>query len=201
MNERTNDCFFFSVTLYYCYYTTIMKKGYSISDGRPSEQNCFDAIDATYRYATETAGIDPSRIILFGRSLGTGPTVDLCSRCCFPNNIAGCILQSPLESGVRCFVGLCSSYTLYPIDIFRNYSKIELIECPVFIMHGIDDTVVPCNNGKSLYAQLQERSCHSSVEYPPLWIQNRGHNDIPEDIILNHSKKFLNFLETREITR
>ena len=141
------------------------------------------------------AGIDPSLIVLFGRSLGTGPTVDLCSR---SPNIAGCILQSPLESGIRCFIGVCTSYTLYPMDIFRNYSKIENILCPVFIMHGTDDLVVPCNNGRSLYAQLQERSCHSSLEYPPLWIQNRGHNDIPEDIILNHSRKFLNFLKTRE---
>ena len=197
MNERTNDYFYFLSSFIITTTFTILpsKKGYSISDGRPSEQNCYDAIDAAYRYATDMAGIDPSLIVLFGRSLGTGPTVDLCSR---SPNIAGCILQSPLESGIRCFIGVCSSYTLYPMDIFRNYSKIENILCPVFIMHGTDDLVVPCNNGRSLYAQLQERSCHSSLEYPPLWIQNRGHNDIPEDIILNHSRKFLNFLKTRE---
>jgi len=169
--------------------------GYSISGGRPSEKNCYEAIDAAYKYATETARIDPSQIILYGRSLGTGPTVDLCSR---SPNVSGCILQSPLESGIRCFIGVCSSYTLYPLDIFRNYSKIELIQCPVFIMHGMDDGVVPCNNGRALYAQLQERPIHSSVQYPPLWIPNRGHNDIPEEIVLNSSRKFLKFLETRE---
>ena len=46
--------------------------GYSISDGRASEQNCYEAINAAYRYATETEQIDPSCIVLFGRSLGTG---------------------------------------------------------------------------------------------------------------------------------
>jgi len=166
--------------------------GYSISDGRASEQNCYEAINAAYRYATEIEQIDPSCIVLFGRSLGTGPTVDLCSRC---GPIRGCILQSPLESGIRCFIGSCSSYTLYPLDIFRNYAKIELIQCPVFIMHGTDDNVVPCHNGKALYNQLQERPFHNDIEYPPLWIPHRGHNDIPEDVVMKYSRKFLQFLE------
>jgi pimeloyl-ACP methyl ester carboxylesterase len=169
-------------------------EGYSISDGEPSEQNCYEAIDAAYKYATKTAGLDPSQIVLFGRSLGTGPTVDLCSRC---PKIAGCVLQSPLESGLRCVIGVCSSYTLYPLDIFRNYSKIENIQCPVFIMHGTDDRVVPCDNGRSLYAQLQERPFHESVDYQPLWIPDKGHNDMPQDICMQESRKFLKFLERR----
>ncbi|KAL3937483.1 MAG: hypothetical protein SGBAC_007420 [Bacillariaceae sp.] len=169
--------------------------GYSISEGEPSEENCYEAINAAYKYATETAKLQPSEIVLFGRSLGTGPTVDLCSR---SPDIGGCILQSPLESGIRCFIGVCSSYSLYPLDIFRNYSKIEDIKCPVFIMHGTDDKVVPCHNGKALYGQLQERSFHESVDYPPVWIEGRGHNDMPQDLCLDHSRKFLLFLERRQ---
>lgn len=94
--------------------------GYSIADGKPSEDNCYEAIDAAYDYAIREK-IHPSTLVLFGRSLGTGPTVDLCSR----KTVAGCILQSPLESGIRCFIGVCSSYTLYPLDIFRNYATLS----------------------------------------------------------------------------
>eukprot|EP00980_Cylindrotheca_fusiformis_P020241 scaffold7316_cov123-Cylindrotheca_fusiformis.AAC.16 len=150
--------------------------GYSISDGEASEKNCYEAIDAAYE------------------SLGTGPTVDLCSR---SPKIGGCILQSPLESGIRCFIGVCSSYTLYPLDIFRNYSKVEQIKCPVFIMHGMNDNVVPCSNGKAIYAELQERPFHDSVDYPPVWIPGSGHNDMPQDVCLDHSRKFLKFLDRR----
>jgi pimeloyl-ACP methyl ester carboxylesterase len=168
--------------------------GYSISDGEPSEENCYEAIDAAYDYVTTTAGIDPSRVVLFGRSLGTGPTVDLGSR--MPN-VAGVILQSPLESGIRCVIGHCSSYTLYPFDIFRNYSKVHTIQSPVFIMHGTDDKVVPCDNGRALYNQLQERPFHEQVAYEPLWMPSRGHNDMPQDICLEHCRRFLDFLQAR----
>jgi len=114
--------------------------GYSVSDGEPSETNCYEAADAAYRFLTVEARIDPSRVVVFGRSLGTGPAVDLCSR--IPD-IGGCILQSPLESAIRCAVGNFASYALYPVDIFRSHQKIGSVACPVLIMHGTHEYV--CN--------------------------------------------------------
>ena len=83
--------------------------GYSIAEGEPSEKNCYECIDAAYRYLTsasrnqtnESVVVDPSRVVLFGRSLGTGPTVDLAARLLSKNDgndrsLAGVILQSPL---------------------------------------------------------------------------------------------------------
>jgi pimeloyl-ACP methyl ester carboxylesterase len=168
--------------------------GYSIADGEPSEENCYHAINAAYDYVTTTAGVDPAHVVLFGRSLGTGPTVDFCSRTI---GIAGCILQSPLESGIRCAIGYYSSFTLYPLDIFRSYEKVSSIICPVFIMHGERDTVVPCDNGRALYATLQQRPCHSQVVYEPVWIRRAGHNDMPQVECLGHCRKFLAFLNDR----
>jgi hypothetical protein len=46
--------------------------GYSIAEGKPSEQNCYQSIQAAYDYLTHQQAVDPRRIILFGRSLGTG---------------------------------------------------------------------------------------------------------------------------------
>ena len=89
--------------------------GYSIAEGEPSEKNCYECIDAAFRYLTEGRTgfddkkqknspsylVDPSRVVLFGRSLGTGPTVDLAARFLSESdgserNLAGVILQSPL---------------------------------------------------------------------------------------------------------
>jgi len=168
--------------------------GYSVSDGEPSETNCYEAADAAYRFLTVEARIDPSRVVVFGRSLGTGPAVDLCSR--IPD-IGGCILQSPLESAIRCAVGNFASYALYPVDIFRSHQKIGSVACPVLIMHGEIDRVVPIGNGRALYAQLQGRPCHQEMAYDPVWMQSRGHNDMPQDLCLGHCKKFLQFLHDR----
>ena len=77
--------------------------GYSIAEGEPSEKNCYECIDAAYRYLTagRQSVVDPSSIVLFGRSLGTGPTVDLAARLLSKttgkgSSLAGVVLQSPL---------------------------------------------------------------------------------------------------------
>lgn len=90
--------------------------GYSIAEGKASESNCYECVDAAYRYLVEGRGqvdrrttperVDPSRIVLFGRSLGTGPTVDLASRLLSKTGETGCIagvvLQSPLVRIILC---------------------------------------------------------------------------------------------------
>ena len=106
-----------------------------------------------------------------------------------------------------------ASYALYPFDLFRSYEKIEkLAPVPVFIMHGVEDTVVPCSSGKALYKSLtsvrirlaqnkstktESKECQLSVAYEPKWIPGRGHNDMPEFECMNDVTKFLHFLETR----
>ncbi len=51
--------------------------GYGMSTGPdgPSEQGCYAAIDAAHRFLTQEYGIDSTRIVLYGRSLGTGKHV------------------------------------------------------------------------------------------------------------------------------
>lgn len=171
--------------------------GYSIAQGaKASERGCYEAIEAAYQHLRVDHGVD--RIVAFGRSLGTGPTVHLCAKMSTSHDSAlqGCILQSPLASAIRCVMDTCAATSLYPIDIFRNHDKIHLVTCPVFILHGQADTVVPFVHGKTLYAALQERTGHN-VDYPPLWIPNRGHNDMPEMLCLKQCRAFVTFLVDR----
>lgn len=169
--------------------------GYSLSEGSdPSEQGTYEAINAAYHYLSDVLDIDGSNIVLFGRSIGTGPTVDLAAR---TRRLGGVILQSPLESGIRCAVGQVPSCALYPIDIFRSYQKIDSIQCPVLIMHGTDDEVVPCHNGRALYAALESRPNHNDLHYDPVWLEGRGHNDMPHMECLSHCRRFMAFLKGR----
>lgn len=48
--------------------------GYGLSDGEPTEEALFADIEAAFNYLTETRMIPPEKIILYGRSLGSGPT-------------------------------------------------------------------------------------------------------------------------------
>lgn len=49
-------------------------------DLSPSEEGCNQAINAALKYITEGCQVPRNRVILFGRSIGTGPTVDLAAR-------------------------------------------------------------------------------------------------------------------------
>jgi pimeloyl-ACP methyl ester carboxylesterase len=163
--------------------------GYGLAEGDPSEENCYLCIDAAYEYLRQK--VDPSTIIVFGRSLGSGPSTDLVSR---HPEIRGLVLQSPLESGARAVFGKTVSYVGYYMDIFKNYEKIPKVECPVFIMHGTKDEVVPFHNGEAMHAACK-------VAAKPYWVEGRGHNNMPDTQCLEEVKRFVQDLAQNKFAR
>ena len=49
-------------------------EGYGKASGVPSELNCYDDIDAAYAFLTDVLHQSPLNIIVYGRSLGSGPS-------------------------------------------------------------------------------------------------------------------------------
>ena len=76
----------------------------------PSERGCYRAINAAWAYLI-AHGVDPTTIVIYGRSIGTGPSVDLASRV----EAKGLLLQSPIDSAIRCALGYGSSLALRPV--------------------------------------------------------------------------------------
>lgn len=157
--------------------------GYGLSEGTPSEEGCIAAIDAAYEYLLEQ--FSPNRIVAFGRSIGTGPSIDLAMR---HPELRGLVLQSPLESCGRAVVGPVGAWVGYHLDLFRNYEKIDKVTCPVLVMHGMEDEIVPWENGISIH-----KACQNAVE--PLWVENCGHNDMPNEVCLRRVRAFLDDLD------
>ncbi len=122
--------------------------GYGTSGGRPTERNAYRDIDAAYRHLTETLKIAPSNIIVFGRSVGSGPSVDLASR----ERVGGLIIQSGFVSAFR----VLTHWKITPFDRFDNLAKISKVKCPVLVMHGTADTIIPPWHGEKLFAAANE---------------------------------------------
>lgn len=142
--------------------------GASDPDSQPTEAGCYEAADAAFDYVTNVLKVPPSDVVLFGRSLGSGPTVELARR---QPKVAGVILQSPLTSGIRTKCCGCVAWALCCCDVFPSIDKAPHIEPIVLIMHGLVDTVVPCENGQTLYEALPNT-------WTPLWVDGAGHNDM-----------------------
>ena len=137
--------------------------GYGTSKGKPSEQNTYYDIDAAYNYLITTLKIPPQKIIAYGYSLGSGPTVDLAAR--LP--VAGVILEAPFVSTFR----VMTHYPLLFFDKFANLKKIARLRAPVLIMHGTKDRTVPFWHGATLY---------QAAPMPKyfLRVKNAGHKNI-----------------------
>jgi fermentation-respiration switch protein FrsA (DUF1100 family) len=137
--------------------------GYGTSEGTPSEAHCYADIDAAYDYLTGPLQVPAQRVILYGQSIGGGPSVDLAAR----RPIGGMILESAFTSAYACSV----LTSLLPGDAFRNIDKIRSVRCPVLMIHGKRDWVVPFRLGKALFQAVPGRKrC--------LWIERGSHNDL-----------------------
>ena len=139
--------------------------GFGESNGKiPSEQSLYDDIETVYLYLTENLNVSANRIILYGRSIGSGPSSYLSEK----YEVAGVILHSPIMSALRVVFNL--RFTL-PFDKFPNIDRMPNIDCPVFIIHGRRDEIVPFYHAEELYAK-------SKVKYPPYYVDGAGHNNV-----------------------
>lgn len=157
--------------------------GYGQSTGKPSEHNTYSDIEAAYKCLQECYSTKQEEIILYGQSVGSGPTLDLAAR--LPQ-LRAVVLHSPILSGLRVMYPVKRTYWF---DIYKNIDKIPLVSCPVLIIHGTSDEVVDCSHGKQLWELCKEK-------YEPLWIKGGSHCDLelyPEYI--KHLKKFITTVE------
>ncbi|XXG72780.1 hypothetical protein AAC387_Pa07g1798 [Persea americana] len=157
--------------------------GYGQSSGKPSEQNTYADIEAAYRCLEETYGANEEDIILYGQSVGSGPTLDLATR--LPQ-LRAIVLHSAILSGLRVMYPVKRTYWF---DIYKNIDKIPLVNCPVLVIHGTADDVVDCSHGKRLWELCKEK-------YEPLWLNGGKHCDLElYPAYIRHLKKFISAIE------
>lgn len=140
-------------------------QGYGTSEGRSSEAHVYEDEEAAYQYLTHQLATPPDRIIAWGRSLGGAAAVDLAAR----RPLAGLILESSFVSAFRVLTRL----PLLPIDKFRTLDKISAVRCPVLVIHGEADRVIPFWHGQKLFSAAPgpKRS---------LWVPGADHNDVAD---------------------
>ena len=137
--------------------------GYGTSGGKATEKNAYEDIDAAYDYLTQVLKVPSDRIIAHGRSLGGAVAIDLASR----KPLGGLVVESPFVSAFRVVTG----YRIFPFDKFCNADKIGDVRCPVLIIHGRQDEVIPFWHGEKLFDLANEPKMN-------LWVDGAGHNNL-----------------------
>lgn len=159
--------------------------GYGGSAEPCSESGCYEAADAAWARVRERF----ARVVLFGRSLGSGPAVWTAHARCTARDeaLVGLVLQSPLTSGIGTAIGR-AAWLVRGSDVFRNIDRIGSITVPVTVMHGERDAVVPCSHGRQLLRTVERAG---GCARPPLWVAGAGHNDLPEEACTAHAAAFV----------
>jgi fermentation-respiration switch protein FrsA (DUF1100 family) len=138
-------------------------EGYGASEGKATEKAAYQDEAAAYEYLAVDLGTPPDRIIIFGRSVGSGPATYIAAR----RPAAGLVLESPFVSAFR----VLTRVPLLPFDRFPNYRDIRHVHCPVLVMHSHGDTVIGFWHGQKMF-ELANPPKHS------FWAENADHNNM-----------------------
>ncbi|MEN8374020.1 MAG: alpha/beta hydrolase [Gemmatimonadota bacterium] len=140
-------------------------RGYGLSEGTASVRAASEDARVAYTYLRDELGVPPTRVVLYGRSVGGGPTLQLAAA----EPVAGVILEGAFTTAFR----VVTQVPVLPFDRFPNETLIDRVDAPVLIVHGRRDRVVPFRHGPALFQAAREPKRHS-------WFDRAGHNDIPE---------------------
>lgn len=127
-------------------------RGYGGSGGSPAETGLIADANAAYEFAVKD--VSPSRIVVFGESLGTGVAVALAAE----REIGGLILDAPFTSAAD--IG-AAAYRFAPVrlfmrDQFHSDRRIGKVRAPLLILHGERDVIVPIGFGEKLFTLANE---------------------------------------------
>uniref|UniRef100_A0A6V0I9R6 Serine aminopeptidase S33 domain-containing protein n=1 Tax=Zooxanthella nutricula TaxID=1333877 RepID=A0A6V0I9R6_9DINO len=126
--------------------------GYGTHRGEsPQEETVYEDIEAAFKYVRDTLEVPWDRIVLWGRSIGTAPTMHLASRVA----VRGVVLQSPMMSIFR--IPFQFRFTL-PGDRFCNIDKVRHVRCPALVIHGTQDEIVPCWHGHTIFEAFKRQT-------------------------------------------
>jgi fermentation-respiration switch protein FrsA (DUF1100 family) len=143
--------------------------GYGGNEGSPSEAElCADSLAAFDHLVAE--GVPAKRIVVFGESIGGAPALYLArERPC-----AGVAVQSTFSSLSSMALRLYPWMPLGALLVsgrFPNADWIGALDCPVLVVHGRRDRIVPFAEGERLFAAAKP-----GAEFLPL--DAADHNDL-----------------------
>jgi uncharacterized protein len=144
-------------------------RGYGASEGKPSERTLFADALVVFDALAGRPDVDASRIVLFGRSLGSAVATHVAAE----RPVAGAILVSPFESMIE--VGR-RHYPWLPVGLLLRHpfdarSRAPAIRVPMLTIVGERDGIIPPAHSKRLF---------DAWGGPRRWVAIPGadHNDV-----------------------
>lgn len=160
----------------------------------PSEEHCYSDIDAAYRFLRQKLKIPNQNIVLYGRSLGSGPSCYLAAGTASKSRegseegpVGGLILHAPFLSVYRIVIE--TGCTIYG-DKFPNIDYAPHVGSPVMLIHGTADQIVPFSHSERILEAVPP--AHRAR---PLFIEGMGHNNVHASVRPMFVDRLLEYLD------
>jgi uncharacterized protein len=147
-------------------------RGYGTSEGKPGEPALTADALAIYDAVAKRDDVNPHRIVVFGRSLGTAIATHLAAA----RPVAGAILVSPFDSMTA--IGKLH-YPWLPVSLllrhrFDAVPDAKRSAMPLLAIVGGSDSIIPPERSRALY---------DAWAGPKTWqfVPRDGHNDLGND--------------------
>ncbi len=142
-------------------YLALSWRGFSGNKGNPTEEGLtLDALSGLN--FLNTLGIKDNEVVIYGESLGTGVGVNVTTI----RDVKGLILESPYTS-----IGDVGKikFPFLPINLilkdkFDTKSKISSVKCPILVMHGYADKIVPFYMGNEIFDSINSKKYSHFVD-------------------------------------
>jgi fermentation-respiration switch protein FrsA (DUF1100 family) len=144
-------------------------RGFGKSRGKRSQATLFDDAQFLYKWLSER--YEQKNIVVFGRSLGSG----IAARVASWNNPRMLILDSPYFSfyhNIKRYIFFIPLKWLMRYDL-RTDQYLKTVSCPVHIIHGTKDRLIPYQQSKNLLALFPDK-----IKLHP--VTGGHHNNLPD---------------------
>lgn len=156
--------------------------GYSIYYSDKSAETIEEDSLTLFDFLTNECKINNKDIIVCGRSIGTGPATYLASK----RKPGALILISPIKSLQDTVKNLIGPLQYLVRNRFDNYERIKNVTCPLLVIHGQKDNLIPFEDSIKL--------CEKTAgPYELILPENMNHNDV--DIYDDFLMPIQNFLK------
>lgn len=142
-------------------------RGFGKSTGKRSERDMHE--DMQFVYSSLKKEYEETHLIIYGRSLGSGFAAKLAS----DNQPRYLILDAPFYNFTRVVKRFLP---LFPVRLVLRYQMrtdkwIQKIKCPIYILHGTRDWLIPIRHSEKLQTLLPRR-------ITLIRIHGGGHNNL-----------------------
>jgi uncharacterized protein len=154
-------------------------RGYGDNGGSPDEEGLAKDARAGWDYLRQQ-GVAPENIVIHGESLGGAVATRLAAELCAENTPpAGLVLEATFT---RLSAAASARYWFVPASLlltqrFSSIEKIPRITCPILMLHGKCDDVIPIALGRELFEAAPAAST-SGVAKAFVELPLCGHRDV-----------------------